>query len=118
MSSEKTESQEGAELIGLASRILNEVLDAHATKDYSKIVSLLSESAKQGLPENAFYEVVEKQLQSLGRATETIYLGSLKKDGGTLTVWKVRYAQSGQEILWQLLLTDRANAQVAGLFFS
>ena len=118
MSSEKTEPQEGAQLIGLASRILNEVLDAHSSKDYSKMVSLLSEPAKQGLPENVFYEVIENQLQALGRATETIYLGSLKKNGGTLTVWKVRYAQSDQEILWQLLLTDGANAQVAGLFFS
>ena len=118
MSSEKTEPQEGAQLIGLASRILNEVLDAHASKDYSKMVSLLSEPAKQGLPENVFYEVIDNQLQALGRATETIYLGSLKKNGGTLTAWKVRYAQSEQEILWQLLLTEGANAQVAGLLFS
>lgn len=118
MSLEKAEPQEGAKRIDLASRILNEVLDAHASKDYSKMVSLLSEPAKQGLPENVFHEVIDKQLQALGRATETIYLGSLKKNGGRLTVWKVRYAQSGQEILWQLLLTEQADTQVAGLFFS
>jgi len=118
MNPEKPAVQEDAHFLGVASRILNDVLDAHAEKNYSRMVSLLSAPAKQGLPEQVFNEVIDSQLQALGRATETVFLGSLKKRGGTLTVWKVRYAQSDQEMLWQLLLTDGSNVEVAGLLFS
>ena len=97
--------------------IFGDVLDAHKSKDYSKMVSLLSEHAKEGFSEHMFYEAIENQLQQLGAATEIIYLGSLRKSGGTLTVWKVQYEQK-QELLWQLLLTNDSNPKVAGLLFS
>lgn len=107
------------QVASVASKLFNEVLDAHESRDYSKVVSVLSESAKQALTEQVFHDAIDNQLQALGQATERIYFGSARKKECTLTVWKVVYERGGQEILWQVLLTSNGiDVKVAGLSFS
>lgn len=107
-----------ADIAEAAPAIFQQVLAAHAARDHAQLAGLLTEAAAQALTADVFHNAVDRHLLALGPMVTSTCLGSLQKHGGTLVLWKLRYAQSDQDVLWQLHLTRSADGvRVAGLFF-
>lgn len=107
------------EIVDKATPIFNSIIDAHQTGDYDKLSPHLSEEMKQGLTRQKFDEALNNHLSQLGPVTATAYLGSLRKKEKTLVLWKARYENDDQDILWQLFLSEHGNAvKLVGLLFS
>jgi len=107
------------DIADIATPIFNNIIDAHQTGDYEKLVVHLSESMKQGLDRQKFDSVVKCHLSQLGGVKETTYLGRLRKKESTHTLWKAKYEKDDQELLWQLFLAKSGNdVKLVGLLYS
>ncbi|GGX63909.1 hypothetical protein [Saccharospirillum salsuginis] len=96
--------------------IIENILIAHDQADQSLLYGQLPELINM-LSREDFEEAVQN-LKSLGKTTEVIYLGHLNKVDEHLVVWKVRYSDSQEELLWSLNLADSENGLVVnGLLF-
>ncbi len=108
-----------ADIVDIATPIFTSVIDAHQVGDYDKLAAHLSEAMKQGLTRQKFDEAINDHLSQLGPVKETAYLGSLRKGEKTQTLWKARYENDNQELLWQLFLARCGNeVKLVGLWFS
>jgi len=108
-----------ANIVGIATPIFNNIIDAHQTGDYEKLDAHLSEAMRQGLTRQKFDSVIKDHLNQLGGVKETVYLGWLRKKESTQALWKAKYEKDNLELLWQLFLATSGNeVKVVRLWFS
>ncbi len=98
--------------------IFENIHRAYAEENYPLLLKNFSSKMKEDLTENVFLEALEKYYRTYGQLTELQYLGHLEKDIGHQTLWKGRYSESSEEILWHLYLSeDNGQLEVIGLWF-
>ena len=77
----------------------------HDKGDFDGLKSLMDSSAIEGkdtfFTQKRFNEVRKQIHEELGRFEQLEYLGSLTKVNSLHTVWKARYSNTRDEIMWQ-----------------
>jgi len=98
--------------------IFENIHRAYAEENYPLLLKNFSNKMKEDLTENVFIEALEKYYRTYGQLIELQYLGHLEKNIGHQTLWKGRYSESSEEILWHLYLSeDNGELEVIGLWF-
>jgi hypothetical protein len=107
------------DILATASPIFSKVLAAHDTGEYALLAPLLSPALQSALTEEVFAGLIEEHFDGLGGSTQSVYLGSLRKEDATQLLWKVSYGEDNPEVLWQMFLsTQGEHIEIAGLLFS
>ena len=107
-----------AEKLKVNQTIFQNVMQAHSTSDYEKLILEFSENMKAHLPKHKFEEVINNYLDSLGAIKTMEFLGCLNKVKTELFLWQVTYENSEEDVLWQMYLVDtETEAKIEGLWF-
>jgi hypothetical protein len=107
------------EILEQVKPVFKQIMAAHEEGDYEKIEPYLSEEMREALSEETFSEIILNHLSPLGDLVATQYMGSLKKQDATQTLWRTKYNESEVEVLWQVFFAqDGHGIQVVGLLFS
>ncbi len=107
------------QIMALATPFFRALMAAHEEADFDKLEPLLSEPMKAALTREKFDEMIEGRMEGLGGLVGAEFLGSLRKDTATQTLWKARYAASTSDALWQMVLARNGETvEIVGLMFS
>lgn len=98
--------------------IMVDILNAHLANDYEMLTKHCSNQLKQSLTPDQFTQAVDN-LRPMGKALSIEYLGYLNRVNEGQLLWKIRYENAKEDLLWQLYLSEiDSEIRVVGLWFS
>jgi hypothetical protein len=110
--------QDDSVVQGIATPILNNILEGLKSNDYAKYTKDFDPTAKEAITEEAFKKAVDELKGEIGNYVEKKFMGFLNKGQMTLVVWKAKFDQTQDDILVRLVLTKRGDQYlVTGLWF-
>ena len=81
--------------------------------NYAGMISKVDDNFKVALTKDVFEKVSAQMAPRLKADYESTYLGSLRKQGYTVYLWKLQFKDGGDDVLAELSLKD---SKVAGFF--
>ncbi len=94
--------------------IMQSIIDLHELKDYDTLLFYISEAeVEKGtwFTRKRFIEVCEAIEKEIGKVTSFEHIDTLKRKSSFLTLWKMTYNKSHDEVLWQVTF-DAASSKV------
>ena len=100
-----------------ADKCLDNLLKAFAETDYDAYTRDAEEAMKKSLSKGEFERATKATTALFGAIKSRTYLGSLKKQGYIVHLWKARFSSSEDDVLIKLSLTpDESRPQVGGFW--
>ena len=110
--------QDDSVVQGIATPILNNILEGLKNNDYEKYTKDFDLTAKEAITQEAFKKAVDELKSEIGNYVEKKFMGFLNKGQMTLVIWKAKFDQTQDDILVRLVLSKREKQYlVTGLWF-
>jgi hypothetical protein len=99
-----------AELLKIATPIMDNLMDASTHIDYERHVRDFSERAKASLDEANFRRICEHYQRERGYFADRALLGILRRPGSVIVVWKQTFTKAPGEYLAELVLAEHGGS--------
>ena len=110
--------QDDSVVQGIATPILNNLLDGIKSNDYAKYSRDFDDTTRESITEEAFTKAVAELKTEIGNYLEKKFMGYLNKGEMTVVVWKAKFDQTKDDIFIRLVLSKRGDKYfVTGLWF-
>lgn len=100
--------------------IFESIHNAYANSNYRSLLgNNFSEEMVANLTEKVFEESIQKYYANYGDLVEMKFLGYVNRDAGHQILWKCKYTNNTEEVLWQIYFSKENSEkhEVTGLWF-
>ena len=89
-----------------AGHLLSSLLSAVAEEDYPQFRALGTEDFQAGIPEAEFNRVTDAMAERVEQGYEADYLTHLNQQGYRVEIWKISFADGGDDTLARLVVFE------------
>ncbi|SER72633.1 hypothetical protein [Halopseudomonas bauzanensis] len=89
-----------------ARHLLSSLLEAVAAEDYQQFRALGTEDFQTGIPEEEFNRVTDVIAERVEQGYEADYLTHLNQQGYRVEIWKISFADGGDDTLARLVVFE------------
>lgn len=89
-----------------ARHLLSSLLSAVAEEDYPQFRALGTEDFRAGIPEAEFNRVTDAMAERVEQGYEADYLTHLNQQGYRVEIWKISFADGGDDTLARLVVFE------------
>jgi len=100
--------------------IFESIHSSYANSNYQSLIgNNFSEKMKEDLTEEVFEEAIQKYYSKYGGLVEMTFLGYVDRDVGHQVLWKCKYNENTEEVLWHVFFSkdNSERHEVVGLWF-
>ena len=103
-----------------AQEAMTTLLGAIIADDYANFANAISDEFKAALTKDTFNRVVAAYSRRMGNGCSAVYLGEMKKAGFKVIIWKLVFADKGDDVFATLSIketkADEKPEKVGGFF--